>query len=409
MGVIEAVFALGIFGLGLVFPMASLASAAMFFLFKTAFLGSSESSAATIVVMALACLGSGINVKLKSKGSSRTWRNHGDLPNVMWVALLVSLTIPTMFNIFPVPGSIEIAQVIGLVLPLHFVTRAIILNGETKEDVLKSCRSMTLAFWILGIVFSAAALAGGQKNTSGQLSFGESANIVLGYAGSLGVLGGVALVVNGQGLSILKKLTVLALTVPSVLVLFGSEKRGAIISTVLGIILIALTLFRSSSKRFSGPVFLIFLVGAVGAYGSTTNSFDRFGGFSKLDRSAQERLIVQEHSMNRFYSSPVLGTGLGTGEYYPHNIFIESAEKGGVLAILFVLVLYVSTLVRLNYISRTYSDVAIFLVPICCVGLTLPLFSGGITMHRHLPMATGAVSAVFQLCRLFRAQALAEE
>lgn len=399
MSIVEAVFALAIFGLGLYFPMMSLAASAMVYLFKTAFLDTKESSVASLVVVLSACVAALIH----TYRSNRKQQNQGrpriksDITDYIWFVFFLLLTLRTMYNMYVDAGIIEALQILLLVLPFHYVTRNELFNSSGRQEIVQKCRYMAIAFWALSILFAVVSLVIGDKNSSGQVSIGDSANILLGYSAALGVLCGVALWFNSADMTSLKRLGLLVLTVPSAWLLFGSEKRGAIISVGVGLIAIATALYRSEAQRKGGVAFIGIVVAIGAAYGATTASFNRFGSFSKLDDSALERLEFQERSIQQFYENPMSGTGLGLNEPYPHNIFIESAAKGGLFAVVLIGLVYFATVTRLIKLSRLDSTLAVYLIPVSSVGLIMALFSNGLTMHRFLPIATGAVASAFQL------------
>lgn len=403
MSIVEVVFALGIFAVGLYFPLMSLSTSAMFYLFKTAFLETKESSVSSLVVVLAACVASLIHiyrVKRKNPDVDRP-KLRADITDYLWFGFFMVFTVRTMYNMFVDEGIIEALQILLLVLPFHYVCRAEVYNSEGRDELVRKCRGMISAFWALSIFFALVSIFVGQKNTSGQVSLGDSANILLGYSAALGVLSGVVLWFNSPNTPLAKRALYLLLTIPPFWLLFGSEKRGAILSVAIGLACIAFVISGSKTRSKGGVIFVAIVVTLGVLYGLNTTAFSRFGNFSTLDKSALGRLEYQERSMANFYENPLFGTGMGAGGAYPHNIFIESAEKGGVIALSLVVLIYIVTAAQLWKVVRRDSTTALYLIPVWCIGFTMALFSLGLTMHKFLPMATGTISAVINLFTLY--------
>lgn len=296
------------------------------------------------------------------------------------------------------------------------VVGGVVYGGMTSYGVIKASRFATLglvaflgtvasvrdeesvvrfadATLLIGSLMSAyAALSGGNPLEYGRFTAFGSNTIALGRAAALSLAAGaVRSIWRPKILPVMAPVMLL-----SIWALVGSGSRGPAVATVLA--LAVLVIVRTTQKGTSRWVPVV--VGLASAGGAAylwqsapQAAITRFTGVASgvLGTSIETRLQLIATAAQVIRDHPLAGVGTGAfSRYtnlavYPHNMLLELWSENGILAVVMILIVLVTALVRGGRCMRRHPGIASdFLMIALITSITNAMVSGDLNDNRVL-------------------------
>ncbi|BAK37452.1 hypothetical protein MLP_44380 [Microlunatus phosphovorus NM-1] len=265
------------------------------------------------------------------------------------LVVFVALTIPGMvaapLNQYGTTKTVAIA--LALIM---------ILAASAFRDPRRSTLMTIALIYVLGLLTAAALMLFGQYNIYGRLSLFELNPIGIGRVCALVPIISVGWLLLGRTRSLLRSGLHVAALLLALSAAVATGSRGPLVAAIAGVGVIALVAMRHRGSR----VWAIILVGGIVVSVSyVVEHLPRFPGLQRLELASDSgRVDLIQQSLAAFMTHP-MGVGWGNlGQYvvgfsrpdrytfYPHNILIEMAVEGGVLAISGFLLLLITAFIR---------------------------------------------------------------
>jgi O-antigen ligase len=186
--------------------------------------------------------------------------------------------------------------------------------------------------------------------------------------------------------------------------LWGTGSRGPLIAAAVSLMVVALLLFVTSRERVR-VVLVTIIAASMALYyfaNSTTRVRERTSALLANDKgqSVYEREHMWPIGVDVFQNSP-LGVGWGglapdlyPISHYPHNMFIETAAEGGVIALAALVVVLSTAYVRVFQHARAGDWTAMSLFALLTFWLTNAMVSGDLNDNRGVFILAGTCIAL---------------
>ncbi len=320
--------------------------------------------------------------------------------------LIIVLTLALIGGCIYTPNLEEAlnytAKFLLLGVSFYSITKIYLLN---TSDYYKQVKRFFLATYWLGLFLATIAIILVLYSDTFVLQLtipGVHPNPFALLIGITTVISFIIFYTQGKVFNIKRKLFLRSNTVFFVyisLVLFATNSRGVLLSTILAIISYTL-LNKVKINRFK-LITLSLVVLAMGSYALFLIDVDVL--FSRLlnatnDQSIADRFIAYKESFNILFST-FFGTGTGGFKYYsileyPHNLFLENMALFGVFGVFIdiYLIFLIIFLLYKSYMYRGKNPYPILLFSVFVCFLVETMFSFTLWMHKGLYLSLALIS-----------------
>ncbi|MBO3663530.1 O-antigen ligase family protein [Microbacterium stercoris] len=304
----------------------------------------------------------------------------------------------------------------------------VFVGGVTSYGVMKLTAIALIAVFALGVSSFASVDRGASYFVSIALAVGIAASVLSLLVGETTVNSrGTLFALNPIGVS---RVTGLAIVITAIYAIYASKRRliivgagllatvataltlsrGPLLSAVVGIAFALLLLLRA---RKTGTRWIVLIAGVVVglvAFGITSGLFP-FGG--DLLRGDSGRGNIYDYAWHIFRGAP-LGVGWGNFYYvgdflydgddapYAHNLYLEVATEGGLIALIVMVVVTAAVLVAgVRRFARKPDRIALVVLALYVYALVNAQFSSDIAGNRML-WVTMALTAALAAAPEFR-------
>ena len=315
----------------------------------------------------------------RGRGLSRSW------PRILGFLGLVALGLYFVASLAWAPSlSLAEEKAYELVLPVPLL----VCIWMHRDPLGVARASIVVLTWLLLAMGTLAFFS----SMEGRLAVLGGGPIVFGR--NMGLL---AVILLAQGMVMTRQVWRVALSLLAVMLVLVSGSRGALLAMLFGSGSLAL---RTRVWRLVPP--LIVAAGTLVLIQDlpfVKAAQDRFA-YRVLELTIRERYTAGRttlylESVDVFMGAPAFGLGLGGSGYalgaYPHNIFLEIACEGGLLAVALFLVFLCSVLWECRSTRAPPDLVGVFLVLLASAQFSGDLFdSRGVFLFGALILAAGA-------------------